>query len=45
MLSVEKIIKFTTGGIIMRDFNKKLRVVLIDDNANHLRGIKELNQP
>ena len=26
----------------MRDFNKKLRVVLIDDNANHLRGIKEL---
>lgn len=27
---------------MMRDFNKKLRVVLIDDNANHLRGIKEL---
>lgn len=26
----------------MRDFNKKLRVVLIDDNAGHLRGIKEL---
>jgi DNA-binding NarL/FixJ family response regulator len=26
----------------MRDFSKKLRVVLIDDNANHLRGIKEL---
>ncbi len=26
----------------MRDFNKKLRVLLIDDNANHLRGIKEL---
>ena len=26
----------------MRDFTKKLRVVLIDDNANHLRGIKEL---
>ena len=26
----------------MRDFNKKLRVVLIDDNASHLRGIKEL---
>lgn len=26
----------------MRDFNRKLRVVLIDDNANHLRGIKEL---
>ncbi len=26
----------------MRDFNKELRVVLIDDNANHLRGIKEL---
>ena len=26
----------------MRDFNKKLRIVLIDDNANHLRGIKEL---
>ena len=26
----------------MRDFNKRLRVVLIDDNANHLRGIKEL---
>ena len=26
----------------MRDFNKKLKVVLIDDNANHLRGIKEL---
>ena len=22
----------------MRDFNKKLRVLLIDDNANHLRG-------
>ena len=27
---------------MMRDFNKKLRVLLIDDNANHLRGIKEL---
>lgn len=26
----------------MREFNKKLRVLLIDDNANHLRGIKEL---
>lgn len=26
----------------MRDFNKKLRILLIDDNANHLRGIKEL---
>ncbi len=26
----------------MRDFGKKLRIVLIDDNANHLRGIKEL---
>lgn len=26
----------------MRDFNRKLRIVLIDDNANHLRGIKEL---
>ena len=26
----------------MRDFNRKLRVLLIDDNANHLRGIKEL---
>ena len=26
----------------MRDFNKKLRIVLIDDNANHLRGVKEL---
>lgn len=26
----------------MRDFSKKLRVLLIDDNANHLRGIKEL---
>ena len=26
----------------MRDFNKKLRVLLIDDNATHLRGIKEL---
>lgn len=26
----------------MRDFTKKLRVLLIDDNANHLRGIKEL---
>ena len=26
----------------MRDFGKKLRVLLIDDNANHLRGIKEL---
>lgn len=26
----------------MRDFSKKLRVVLVDDNANHLRGIKEL---
>ena len=28
----------------MRDFNKKLRVLLIDDNANHLRGIKELSE-
>lgn len=27
---------------MMRDFNRKLKVVLIDDNANHLRGIKEL---
>src|SRR5574344_113764 len=27
---------------MMRDFNKKLRVLLIDDNANHLRGIKEV---
>lgn len=27
---------------MMRDFSKKLRVLLIDDNANHLRGIKEL---
>lgn len=26
----------------MRDFSRKLRIVLIDDNANHLRGIKEL---
>ena len=26
----------------MREFGKKLRVLLIDDNANHLRGIKEL---
>lgn len=26
----------------MRDFTKKIRVLLIDDNANHLRGIKEL---
>ena len=26
----------------MRDFGKKLRIMLIDDNANHLRGIKEL---
>jgi len=26
----------------MRDFTRKLRVLLIDDNANHLRGIKEL---
>lgn len=26
----------------MRDFSKKLRIMLIDDNANHLRGIKEL---
>ena len=26
----------------MRDFSKKLRILLIDDNANHLRGIKEL---
>lgn len=26
----------------MRDFTKKLRVMLVDDNANHLRGIKEL---
>ena len=26
----------------MRDFNRKLKIVLIDDNANHLRGIKEL---
>ncbi len=27
---------------MMRDFNRKLRILLIDDNANHLRGIKEL---
>ena len=27
---------------MMRDFNRKLKVVLVDDNANHLRGIKEL---
>lgn len=26
----------------MRDFTRKLRILLIDDNANHLRGIKEL---
>lgn len=26
----------------MRDFNRKLKILLIDDNANHLRGIKEL---
>lgn len=26
----------------MRDFNRRLRILLIDDNANHLRGIKEL---
>ena len=26
----------------MRDFSKKLRVVLVDDKANHLRGIKEI---
>ena len=26
----------------MRDFTKKLRVLLVDDNANHLRGNKEL---
>ena len=26
----------------MREFGSKLRIMLIDDNANHLRGIKEL---
>lgn len=26
----------------MRDITKRLRVMLVDDNANHLRGIKEL---
>lgn len=26
----------------MRDFRSKLRVLLIDDNADHLRGVKEL---
>lgn len=26
----------------MREFNKKIRILLIDDNADHLRGIKEL---
>ena len=41
MLYVERKIT-TNGGNKMRDFNRKLRVILIDDNANHLRGIKEL---
>ncbi len=27
---------------MMREYGKKLRILLIDDNANHLRGIKEL---
>ena len=27
---------------MMRDFDKKARIVLVDDNANHLRGVKEL---
>ena len=26
----------------MREFRGKLRVLLIDDNADHLRGVKEL---
>lgn len=26
----------------MREFKRKARVLLIDDNADHLRGIKEL---
>ena len=26
----------------MREFRSKLRVLLIDDNADHLRGVKEL---
>ena len=26
----------------MREFKRKARVLLIDDNADHLRGVKEL---
>lgn len=26
----------------MREFKKKARILLIDDNSDHLRGIKEL---
>ena len=41
MLNVERK-DYNQRGKKMRDFNRKLRVILIDDNANHLRGIKEL---
>ena len=27
---------------MMREFKRKLRVLLVDDNADHLRGVKEL---
>ena len=26
----------------MREFKRKSRILLIDDNADHLRGVKEL---
>ena len=26
----------------MREFKRNARIILIDDNANHLRGVKEL---
>lgn len=26
----------------MREFKRKARILLVDDNADHLRGIKEL---
>ena len=27
---------------MMREFKRKSRVLLVDDNADHLRGVKEL---